>query len=117
MLKRVPFPRKVPKQAKRASRWRSQAHCNHVRSHACSIPDCSGRPIEVAHVRRGSGAGIGQKPDDWRTVSLCKEHHDRQHEVGEETFWRGLDVEQLIADFIASSPKAAEIRAIQRERG
>jgi hypothetical protein len=117
MLKRVPLPRKVPKERKRASRWRSPAHCNHVRAHACSIEGCAGRPIEVAHVRLGSGAGVGQKPDDWRGVSLCQEHHTRQHNIGEVTFWRGLDVEALIADFIRTSPKAAEINAIMRERG
>lgn len=115
-LQRVPLPRKVPKERKRATRWRSPAHCNHVREHGCSIAGCTGKPIEVAHVRIGSGAGISQKPDDWRTVSLCKAHHDRQHETGERTFWAGLDVEQLIRDFIASSPKRAEIERVQRER-
>lgn len=117
MLARVPLPRKTPKERKRASRWRSQAHCNHVRAHACSIPGCNDMPIEVAHVRIGSGAGISQRPDDWRTVSLCKAHHTRQHEVGERTFWAGMDVEALIEDFIRTSPKAAEIKAIKRERG
>ena len=116
-LARIPMPRKMPKPAKRASRWRSQAHCNFIRSHACSVPGCDGRPIEVAHVRMGSGAGIGQKPDDRRTVPLCQHHHSVQHNIGEPSFWRGLDVEQLIADFIADSPKAHEIRAVMRERG
>lgn len=68
-------------------------------------------------MRIGSGAGISQKPDDWRTVSLCQAHHSRQHEVGEQSFWRGMDIEQLIADFIASSPKRREIEQAQRERG
>ena len=80
-------------------------------------------PIEAAHVRIGSGAGIGQKPDDWRAVGLCKWHHARQHSIGEETFWREYaesgqgDVESLIAQYVAASPRASEIRAIQRERG
>lgn len=117
MLARIPLPRKTPKPAKRASRWRSPAHCNHVREHGCSIGQCtSGEPTEVAHVRMDSGAGVGQKPDDWRTVSLCRFHHQQQHNVGERTFWAGLDVEQLIADFIATSPKRREIEAVQRER-
>jgi hypothetical protein len=87
-----------------------------VRSHVCSVPGCNGKPIEVAHVRLGSGAGMGQKPDDWNTVSLCAEHHRRQHNVGEAVFWRGLDVRDLIRGFIATSPKRAEIERIQRER-
>ena len=110
------LPRRIPKPAKRASRWRSQAHCNFVRSHECSVLLCNGRPIEVAHVRSGSGAGMGQKPDDWRTVSLCADHHKHQHTIGEQRFWQGFDIEALIAEFAAKSPKAAEIRAIQRER-
>ena len=66
---------------------------------------------------------MGQKPDDWRTVSLCRECHAMQHTHGEDTFWEahekqtGQSVETLIAEFAAKSPKAAEIRAIQRERG
>lgn len=109
------LPQRIPKKAKRASRWRSQAHCSFVRSHCCSIcGDSSG--IEVAHVRLGSGAGIGQKPDDWRTVSLCKFCHTRQHFNGEATFWEGRDVEALIGAFIAASPKCREIEQVKKER-
>lgn len=74
-------------------------------------------PIEVAHVRLGSGAGVAQKPDDWRTVPLCRDHHAEQHRVGERTFWQGFDIEGLIAAFCKASPKAREIEAIKRERG
>lgn len=116
MLSRIPFPRKIPKAPKRASRWRSQAHCNHVRSYACSVLGCDGAPIEVAHVRNGSGAGMGQKPDDFRTISLCRACHAEQHKVGERTFWDGDDVEALIAEFNRTSPKAAEIARIMKER-
>jgi hypothetical protein len=115
------LPQRIPKPKKRASRWRSQAHCNFVRSHACS--KCGSTVnIEVAHVRLGSGAGIGQKPDDWRTVSLCGRKaealgcHELQHMKGEATFWRGTDVERLIAEFIKASPKRHEIERIQKER-
>jgi len=73
-------------------------------------------PIEVAHVRLGSGAGIGQKPDDFRTVPLCRDHHARQHEVGERTFWAGVDLDGLLTAFASNSPKAAEIRRIKMER-
>ncbi len=110
------LPRRIPKPAKRASRWRSQAHCNFVRSFACSMCGETAA-IEVAHVRNGSGAGIGQKPDDWRTVSLCKVCHQHQHFIGEKTFWAVRDVEKLISEFIAASPKRADILQVQRERG
>ena len=109
------LPPRIPKPAKRASRWRSQAHCNFVRSHACAT--CySTAAIEVAHVRLGSGAGIGQKPDDFRTISLCRECHAEQHRVGERTFWQGKDVEALVEAFCKASPKAADIRRVRAER-
>lgn len=113
------LPPRIPKPKKRASRWRSQAHCSFVRSHACSVAGCDGRPIEVAHVRMGSRAGIGQKPDDWRTVSLCSHHHKIQHQMGEPRFWKVLawnDPEDLIAAFIKASPRRAQIEQEMRER-
>lgn len=103
------LPPRIAKKPKRSTRWRSQAHCNFVRSHACSVcHDTAG--IEVAHVRIGSGAGMSQKPDDWRTVSLCRDCHRAQHEIGERTFWEGRDVDALIDAFCKASPKAREIR-------
>ena len=109
------LPQRIPKKRMRASRWRSQAHCSFVRSHACS--KCGAvAPIEAAHVRLGSHTGMGQKPDDWRTVSLCRDCHTRQHMIGERPFWKGRDIEQLIEEFIAASPKRSEIDRIRRER-
>lgn len=114
------LPQRIPKPKRRASRWRSQAHLNFVRSHQCSTPGCPDMPIEAAHVRLNGGAGIGQKPDDWRAVSLCRDCHAMQHRVGEKTFWdecASRDVEALIAEFIKASPKRQEIEAVMRERG
>jgi hypothetical protein len=57
------LPPRIPKKAKRATRWRSQAHLAFVRSFACA--NCGSMvSIEAAHVRLGSGAGMGTKPDD-----------------------------------------------------
>ena len=103
------LPPRLAKKPKRETRWRSTAHCNFVRSHACSFCG-STSAIEVAHVRIGSGAGMGQKPSDWRTVSLCKECHAQQHREGEMSFWLGRDFEALIDAFCKASPKAREIR-------
>jgi hypothetical protein len=115
------LPPKLPKRPKRESRWRSAAHCNFVRGHACS--DCGATAgIEVAHVRLGSGAGMGQKPDDWRTVSLCRDCHQHQHSAGEDTYWTlyrctyGKTVDELIQAFCDASPKAADIRRAKAER-
>jgi hypothetical protein len=102
--------RKIAKAPKRSSRYRSQAHCNHVRLHACVVCDAAA-PIEVAHVRLGSGAGMGEKPHDYLTVSLCRECHARQHREGERTFWQGRDVQAIMGEFIRTSPKRHEIEA------
>lgn len=65
-------------------------------------------------MRRGSGAGIGQKPDDWNTISLCggvAGHHSEQHRIGEESFERrhGIDMRALADAFAKASPKSYEI--------
>jgi hypothetical protein len=104
------LPPRLAKKPKRESRWRSTAHCNFVRSHACSVCHDTAH-IEVAHVRIGSGAGMGQKPDDWRAVSLCRDCHSLQHSLGEVSFWEGRDVDALIDAFCKASPKAREIKA------
>ena len=111
------LPRRVPKPAKRASRWRSQAHCNFVRSHACCACG-SDSGIEVAHVRIGSGAGMGQKPDDWNTISLCRDCHARQHQIGEPSFElvTSINMMDLAEEFAKASPKAMEIRAEKAAR-
>ena len=74
-------------------------------------------PIEVAHIRMGSGAGMGEKPSDYRAVPLCRDHHRRQHEIGERTFWAGIDLDTLLDAFCKASPKAAEIRQVRQEHG
>lgn len=109
------LPPRIAKKAKRESRWRSPAHANFVRSHACCACG-STEAIEFAHVRLGSHAGMGQRPDDWNATSLCKPCHQRQHNIGEASFWRGTDVRGLIEAFIKSSPKRAEIERVRKER-
>lgn len=110
------LPPKIPKKAKRASRWRSQKHCNHVRSHACTVcHDTAG--IEVAHVRIAGDGGMGRKPSDYYCVSLCKECHTRQHAVGERTFWHGQNVEAIMKAFCDTSPAKREIQQAKKERG
>lgn len=121
------LPPRVAREPKRRNRWRSPAHRDFVRSHACCV--CHSRTNRVfAHVRLGSHAGIGEKPDDWRGVSLCDGPHsniegllgchNQQHIVGEKTFWEGagIDPEELIAAFIKASPRRAQIEQVMRER-
>jgi len=68
---------------------------------------------------------MGEKPDDWRTVSLCKGCHTLQHEQGEPSFWRyrfgenqwRIKVEALIDAFCEASPKSYDIRQERRGDG
>lgn len=114
------LPRRIPKERKRSLRWRSPAHCTFVRTHECCVGGCSERPIEVAHLRNGTDAGMGRKASDFYTVSLCRHHHAEQHRQGEETFWKRIawkDPHALAAEFCAASPKRREIEQAKRERG
>jgi hypothetical protein len=76
-------------------------------------------PIEVAHVRRGSGAGVGQRPHDFFTISLCRDHHSEQHRIGEQSFedTHGINMRGLAVLFARQSPKAREIAQFKRENG
>ena len=109
------LPRRIPKPAKRATRWRSQAHCSFVRSHACCACG-STAAIEVAHVRKGTGAGIGQKPHDFWTISLCHECHARQHQMGEQSFeqFHSISMKALAEEFAKASPRRMEIMEAKR---
>jgi hypothetical protein len=120
------LPPRAPKKQKRATRWKSQAHRRFVtKDFACAF--CGNLELvrEPAHVRIGSNAGMGEKPDDWRCVPLCGGPagcHATQHRIGERTFWNdyekrhGQSVEQLIADFIKVSPRRHEIEQVRKER-
>jgi len=110
------LPRKIPKKGNRTARWKSQAHCNFVRGHHCCVPRCEEMPIEVAHVRCGSDAGMGRKPSDWHTISLCREHHAQQHAIGEGSFedLYSIDMAELAEEFAKASPKWREIQEARR---
>jgi hypothetical protein len=90
-----------------AQRVRSPSHLAWVRSHACCVPGCKGMPIEAAHVRSSMEGGMGLKPgDDW-TISLCAGHHREQHQRGEVHFeWTyGFNMVLKAMEFAQKSPK------------
>ena len=63
-------------------------------------------PIECAHIRGGTDGGLGLKPTDKWTISLCQFHHLEQHEIGEAAFERRNDVDllELAREFARRSP-------------
>jgi hypothetical protein len=77
-----------------------------VRRHHCCVPACLDTSIECAHVRTGTDGGIGLKPSDHWTVSLCSAHHAEQHRIGERRFELryGVDLLALAKLFAARSP-------------
>jgi hypothetical protein len=106
------LPQRIPKKAKRQTRWHSPAHLAFVRKHACSM--CGSMTnIEAAHIRILGSGGMGRKGHDFFAVSLCHDCHMRQHTVGERSFWGDRDIEALVQAFCRASPKRLEI---ERER-
>ena len=64
---------------------RNAQHLAYIRQLPCMV--CGSRPVEAAHVRRGTDGGTGTKPSDRYSLPLCRPHHDAQHAHGELTFW------------------------------
>lgn len=100
------LPQRISRKSDKADTGkRSPAHRSWVRGHHCVIPGCQEMPIECAHVRRANNSGMGFKPSDAFTVSLCKPHHAESH-TGERTFEQryGVDLMALAREFYLKSP-------------
>lgn len=67
-------------------------------------------PIECAHIRRASSSGVGTKPSDAFTISLCREHHAESHR-GEKTMEAkyGIDLMKLAREFYFASPHKSKL--------
>lgn len=67
--------------------------------------------IEVAHVRTGTNGGMGLKPGDYWTISLCRDCHAEQHLIGEGPFEEKheIDMKELARAFVKASPKRIEL--------
>ena len=101
------LPDRLERERSRARGHREcPAHRAWVRRHHCCVPGCLRRRIECAHVRREADGGMGLKPSDCWSVSLCRDHHIEQHEIGELAFERryGLDLRELAKLFVRRSP-------------
>lgn len=100
------FPGRLPVEPRKTSSRTSAAHRAWVRRHRCCVPGCRRLPIECAHVRSGTDGGLGLKPSDKWTISLCQFHHLEQHEIGEAGFERRHDVSlrALAREFARRSP-------------
>lgn len=102
----VRLPARLTRERRIVAGRECRAHRAWVRRHSCSVPECQGGPIECAHVRSGTDGGIGLKPSDRWTVSLCHSHHAEQHAIGEAAFQQRyqIDLVALSEAFARRSP-------------
>jgi len=100
------LPPRISRKSDKAEKGRrSPAHRAWVRGHACSACGTE-TAIECAHVREGTDGGMGIKPSDRWTVSLCRDCHATQHRIGEGPFERanGINLKALASEFFRKSP-------------
>jgi len=108
----MPLPAKIDRNShKQDAGKRSPGHRAWVRRHACSACG-SETSIECAHVRNGTGGGIGIKPSDRWCLSLCTSCHRLQHSIGETEFERinGLNMRVIAEEFARKSPHWPKLR-------
>ena len=100
------LPRYKAKGPRRCANRNCAGHRAWVRRHDCCVRGCRRTTIECAHVRSGTGGGIGLKPSDRWAISLCDVHHREQHLLGEKAFGQkhSLDLVCLALEFARRSP-------------
>jgi hypothetical protein len=102
----LPWPRgsllkRVQPRAPRVNATKDDAYLAMVRQ--CPCLDCAQDPAgEACHLRmssatHGKKGGMGKKPDDKWVLPLCREHHERQHKIGERQFWYELGINPFLA--------------------
>lgn len=100
------LPPRIKNKSRKADKGRrSPAHRAWVRSHSCCVCG-SETAIECAHVRNGTDGGVGIKPSDKWCISLCRDCHSLQHQIGEVGFEMesGIDMKALAEEFYRKSP-------------
>lgn len=113
---RKPRERKPPRTLK-VSR-RCKPHRKFVAGFACCGCGTFGtddNPVEAAHLRIGTGGGMGLKPSDRWVLSLCHRcHSGEQHQKGERSFWerRDVDPKALCEEFARRSPYWGKLRTM-----
>lgn len=100
------FPNRLLVEPRKTTSRTCAGHRAWVRKHRCSVRGCNRLPIECAHVRCGTDGGMGLKPSDKWTISLCHFHHVEQHAIGEGPFEarHDLNMKELAREFARRSP-------------
>src|SRR5215475_15188167 len=72
---------------------RAANHLKFIRELDCMV--CGSPWTQAAHVRAGTDGGTGMKPGDRYTVPLCMTCHEKQHRIGELSFWGDLGIDPV----------------------
>jgi len=88
------IPRTVAPQKLKPNLHRRVQHLAFLRQLPC-VACGKAAPSEAAHVRTGADGGVRVKPGDRYTVPLCTACHEKQHRIGELTFWSALRIDPL----------------------
>jgi hypothetical protein len=77
----------------------------------CGVSPAAPAAIECAHVRNGTDGGTGIKPSDKWCISLCRDCHARQHQLGEPEFERRnkINMRALAEEFFRNSPHKGKL--------
>lgn len=105
------LPPRRPSKSDKAEKGREcPQHRAWVKLHACSACG-SFEGIECAHVRTGTDGGTSLKPSDKWCLSLCRDCHARQHQIGEASFERehSIDMKMLAQLFASRSPHRGKL--------
>ena len=91
---------------------RSVEYLDYIRTLGCAI---CGQQAEPHHAETG---GVGMKCSDYKTIPLCRQHHDEIHRIGKLSFQRkyNVDIEfitdRLSGDFHAKSRDEKTYRSL-----
>ena len=88
------IPRTVARSKPKPEFRRRGQHLAFVKLLSC-VACGKAAPSEAAHVRLGTDGGVGIKPSDRYSVSLCTSCHELQHRFGELRFWSVLRIDPL----------------------
>ena len=88
------IPRTIIRARRKPDPRRAVAHLAFIRQLPCLSCGAPG-PSQAAHVRSSGDGGIGMKPGDRYTVSLCAACHHQQHQMGETAFFGALGIDAL----------------------
>lgn len=107
----------------RHPRITDEAHLAYVRTLPCRI--CGKPGSDPAHIRSPALAygkehtGMGEKPDDFWVLPLCRHHHMEQHARGDELAWwasYGIDPHAEAVALCASRPAKPKRERRKREK-